>query len=106
MDTLEIEKMQERGCGKDDRNDKDDRVDKDDKENKDDRVDKEEAVDILEIKEQFMRILNGEEPEPGFDDSIFAMSRGRGKELYRSFTDEELLDYLHDLAERLNHAPS
>lgn len=106
MDTLEIEKMQERGCGKDDRNDKDDRVDKDDKEDKDDRVDKEEAVDILEIKEQFMRILNGEEPEPGFDDSIFAMSRGRGKELYRSFTDEELLDYLHDLAERLNHAPS
>lgn len=57
MDTLEIEKMQERGCGKDDR------VDKNDKEGKDDRVD-EEAVDILEIKEQFMRILNGEEPEP------------------------------------------
>lgn len=64
MDTLEIEKMQERGCDKDDRNDKDDRVDKNDKEDKDDRVDKEEAVDILEIKEQFMRILNGEEPEP------------------------------------------
>ena len=79
--------------------DKDDRVDKD---GKDDRVDEEEAVDILEIKEQFMRILNGEEPEPGFDDSIFAMNRGRGKELYRAFTDEELLDYLHDLAERLD----
>lgn len=63
-------------------------------------------ADISVLKEKLMGILYGEEPEPDFDDSVFAMNKGRGKELHRIFTDEEMLQYLHDLAERLNHPPS
>lgn len=66
----------------------------------------EEKTDISVIKEQLLRILEGEEPEPGFDDSVFAMDVGRGKELHRAFSDEEMLTYLRSLAEKLNHPPS
>lgn len=64
------------------------------------------TADISVLKEKLMQILYGGEPEPDFDDSVFAMHRGRGRELHRAFTDEELLHYLRDLAERLNHPPS
>ena len=65
-----------------------------------------ETVDIAVIKEQLINILDGKEPEPGFDDSVFAMDRGRGKELHRVLTDEEMLTYLRNLADKLNHPPS
>ncbi len=69
-------------------------------------VEKEEAVDILEVKKRMMRVWSGEELEPGFEESSYALMKGRGRELYRSITDEEMLEYLQSLAEKLNHPPS
>lgn len=67
---------------------------------------REQTVDIEIIKGQLMNILEGNEPEPGFDDSVFAMDGGRGSELHRILSDEEMLAYLRRLAEKLNHPPS
>lgn len=72
-----------------------------------------EEKDILQNKDYLLKVIskNTNKNYQSADRSSllwqnYALDTPRGKQIYRSFTDEELLDVLRDTAKELGHSPA